>query len=355
MLEADELETRGDAARALRVIEDMPVDTMGRPFWRPERERRLRQLVVPGDAAPAWVRGRWILAQAAQSTPGDVKRALALAVRTRGGPSTLWGVDELDAQCKVIDHDWVYRQLVLHEYGGLATFLRMRANSALLSAGRGFEAWVGAPMGAFELFDEAPAKLTWRHVGSDRLVDTVNLGGAALCARGAHVIGRVVEADAVAVFESPPLCVPADVAEAVAASPADWISALAAGYQGPHGPVLAEFVARVHHFDLLCDMPCNLRRQMIQPDDPALRADQLGSGATACSTTSRWCWQRLQASCARGSPPDCQTLPDPAIRSAEDLAHMVRHIFRASPCATSGSRSRPSRLPRAGAPGCRRC
>ena len=278
MLEADELETRGDAAGALRVIEGMPVDTMGRPFWRPERERRLRQLVSLGDAAPAWVRGRWILAQAAQSTPGDVKRAIALAVRTRGGASTLWGVDEVDAQCKVIDHDWVYRQLVLHEYGGLATFLRMRANSALLSAGRGFEAWVGAPMGAYELVNEAPAKLTWRHVGSDRLVDTVNLGGAALCARGAHVIGRVVEADSVAVFESPPLCVPADVAEAVAANPADWISALAAGCQGPHGPLLAEFVARVHHFDLLCDMPCNLRRQLMQPDDPALRADQLGIG-----------------------------------------------------------------------------
>ena len=278
MLEADELETRGDAAGALRVIEDMPVDTMGRPFWRPERERRLRQLVSLGDAAPAWVRGRWILAQAAQSTPGDMERAIALAVQTRGGPSTLWGVDELDAKCKVIDHDWVYRQLVLHEYGGLATFLRTRANRGLLSRGQGFEAWVGAPMCALELFDEAPAQLTWREVGSDRLVETVNLGGAGLCSPGAHVIGRVVEAAGTSLFESPPLCVPPDVAEAVATSPADWISALAAGCRGPYGSLLAEFVARTHHFDLLYDIPCNLRRQLMQPEDPALRADQLGSG-----------------------------------------------------------------------------
>lgn len=278
MFAADEREVQADAAGALRVVEGMPVDSMGRTFWRPERVRRLRQLVSLGDSAPAWVWARWVVAQAAQCTPGDLSLAIDRAVQTRGGPSTLWGVDAIDAECKVIDHDWVYRQLVLHEYGGLATFIRMRASRALLARAQGVEAWAGAPMGAYELCDEAPGRLTWRDLGSDRLVDTVNLGGAALCMPGAHVIGRVVESGGASVFESPPLCVPPDVAAAVADSPPDWISALADGCRGPYGPVLAEFVAKVHRFDLLCDMPCDVRRQMMQPDDPALRADQLASG-----------------------------------------------------------------------------
>jgi hypothetical protein len=278
MLKADELEARADAAGALRVVEGMPVDTFGRSFWRPERVRRLRQLVALGDSAPAWVWGRWVVAQAAQSTPQNSHRAIEVAVQTRGGSSTLWGVDEMDAQCKVIDHDWVYRQLVLHEYGGLASFVRRRASSALLSRARGVEAWVGAAMGAYELVDEAPDELTWRDLGTERLFGTVNLGGAALCAIGAHVIGRVVESEGSAVFESPPLIVPPDVAEAVSVSPSDWIGALAEECRGPYGPLLGELVAKVHHFDLLCDMPCSMRRQLMQPLDDALRADQLGSG-----------------------------------------------------------------------------
>lgn len=195
MLEADEHEIRGDAAGALRVIEGMPVDSMGRRFWRPEREHRLRQLVALADAAPAWVFDRWVVAQAAQSTPGDPHRAIDEAVRTRGGASTLWGVDEIDAQAKVIDHDWVYRQLVLYEYGGLATFVRKRASSPLLARATGVATWVGTAMGAYELVDETADQLTWREVGSGRRVDTLNLGGAMLCLPGSHVIGRVVASE----------------------------------------------------------------------------------------------------------------------------------------------------------------
>ncbi|MDP2772655.1 MAG: hypothetical protein Q8O61_03785 [Nocardioides sp.] len=259
MLKADELEMRADAAGALRVIESMPFDSRGKAFWRPERTRRLQQLVALGDAAPAWVWARWVVAQAAQSTPGDVRRAIDLAVETRGGPSTLWGVDEVDTQCKVIDHDWVYRQLVLHEYRGLATFLRRHAGRELASRAQGIATWVGVPMGAYELVDESPSHLTWRDVGADRLVTSLNLGGGAFGTPGGHVIGRVVESGGACLFESAPLCVPPDVAEAIAASPADWVDALADGCRDDYGPWLLVCVAKIHRFDLLCDAPSQLR------------------------------------------------------------------------------------------------
>ncbi|GEP33621.1 hypothetical protein NSZ01_13890 [Nocardioides szechwanensis] len=258
MFKADELETQADAAGALRVVEGMPLDSRGKVFWRPERTRRLRQLVLLGDAAPAWVWARWVVAQAAQSTPGDVHRAMDLAVETRGGPSTLWGVDEIDARAKVIDHDWVYRQLALHEYGGLATFVRRRASRMLLSRAQGIATWAGAPMGAYELVEESASHLTWRDVDADRLLTTLNLGGAVFCAPGAHVIGRVVASGGKSLFESAPLAVPPDVAEAVAASPTDWVDALAQGCDD-YGPTLSLLVARLHRFDLLADAPSHVR------------------------------------------------------------------------------------------------
>jgi len=34
----------------------------------------------------------------------------------------------------------------------------------------------------------------------------------------------------------------------------------------------------MHHFDLLCDLPAGVRRQLIQPLDPGLRSDRVGTG-----------------------------------------------------------------------------
>lgn len=58
MLRADALEAAGDAVGALRVLEGMPTGPDGRLFWRPERVRRLRQLVTLGEEAHDWVWSR---------------------------------------------------------------------------------------------------------------------------------------------------------------------------------------------------------------------------------------------------------------------------------------------------------
>lgn len=278
MLAVDAAESRGDASAALRMMEDMATGPDGRQWWRPERFRRLRQLVDLGDAVPAWVWGRWVVAQAAQSTPGQPRRANEVAVATRGGPGTLWGVDHDDARAKVMDHDWVYRQLVLYEYGGLAAFVGRVASRPLVDRVRDVSSWSGAPMGAYQLLAELSDRILWLDLSNRSVVATVNLGGASLMAVGEAAIGRVVEAQGTVLFESPPLCVPPQVASAVAEAPAGWLEAVAEGCRGEWGEVLSEFIAKMNSFDLLCDLSASVRRQLLQPVDPGLRPDRVGTG-----------------------------------------------------------------------------
>lgn len=282
MLEVDAAEASGDAAGALALMEDMPTGPDGRAWWRPERWRRLRQLVALGDAAPAWVWGRWVVAQAAQATPGQPRRAREVAIETRGGPGTLWGVDDVDAGAKVIDHDWVYRQLVLHEHGGLRAFLRAAPGRALLDRAGGVESWVDVPMGGYQLQAEHSDRITWLDLGTGEIVETLNLGAATMLAVGEAAIGRLVRADAAVLFESAPLCVPLDVASRVASAPASWTDVLAEACRGEWGDILGELIAKMHHFDLLCDLPAGVRRQLIQPLDPGLRSDRVGTGGNGC-------------------------------------------------------------------------
>lgn len=278
MGEVDALEAAGDAAAALRAMEAEPLGPDGRPWWRPSRVRRLAQLEMLGRDAPAWTWGRWIVAQAAQSAPRLPRRALDLAVETRGGRGTLWGVDEADAMAKVMDHDWVYRQLVVHEHGGLATFLRDVAAPGLVEGCADVRGWVGVPMGGYELLGETADAVLWWDLGRRCPVTTLNMGGAAMLHLGECVIGRVVELDGVSLFESAPLCVPDEVARAVAAAPADWLAEVAAGCRGPLGEFFAELIGKAHDFDLLFDLPARLRRQLVGPADLELRADGLAIG-----------------------------------------------------------------------------
>lgn len=278
MLAVDAAEAAGDPAKALDLVEGMRHGPDGRPWWRPQRVRRLRQLVALGDAAPSWVWGRWVIDQAAQPRPGRDTDAADVAVEVRGGRSTLWGVDHGDAMAKVIDHDWVFRQLILHERGGLDHFLRRVASPRLLDLAGDVRSWVGLPIGAYELVSERVDRIVWRDLATGATMETINLGGASLMALGEAAIGRVVHAGGVALFESPPLCVPPDVAREVATSPADWLAALTRGCRGEAGPVLTELIAKSNDFDLLFDLSSRVRRHLLQPIDPDLRSDDVGTG-----------------------------------------------------------------------------
>jgi hypothetical protein len=141
MFAVDEAERRGDAMTALELMEKRPLGPDGRLFWRPSRIERLAQVVLLGPVLPPWATSRWILAQAHETfgSRGDRRRQRCqqLALDVRGGTQGLSVHDEVDAMCKLMDHDWVYRQLFLYELGGLDDFIGTAATRTCSSAPTG--------------------------------------------------------------------------------------------------------------------------------------------------------------------------------------------------------------------------
>ena len=232
MIAADDAEARGDAEAALALMSEMPLGPDGKPFWRPWRLRYLTQLAILGPMLPRWATSRWILAQALQSldegSRDRVRRALAIAIDVRGGEGELPGMDHLDAKCKVMDHDWVYRQLFLYELGGLRDFLRRRASADLVAGADRIREWARAPMGAYRLLDRAADVTTWEDLATGAAVRLANIGSGALVMPEERVIGRLVPIEGGSMFEAAPLVVPRRVAEQVAEDPGGWIDLLRA-------------------------------------------------------------------------------------------------------------------------------
>ena len=253
-------EARGDAAAALDVILSRPVERDGRMFWHPDRVRRLGQLTVLGPLLPRWVTSRWILAQAVQvlepANRSRGRRAVETAVRVRGGPGTLRGLDEYDAMAKVADHDWVHRQLFLYDLGGLDHFLRRVAAPDLLAGADRIEEWATAPMGAYRLVEETPRELTWRDLVSGGELGTINLGAATMTSPGDCVLGRVVPSEEGALFESAPLPVPEGAALDVARDPSGWVDVVERACRDEY-PLRGDELCITGDFDfaMLTDVP----------------------------------------------------------------------------------------------------
>jgi hypothetical protein len=237
---ADDAERRGDAMQALATMAAHPE---GFAFWRPWRVRALGQIAMFGPLLPRWATSRWILAQALQhlGPPGDaanrrVHLALEQAIELRGGRDRLPGRDPLDALCKVMDRDWVFRQLHLYDLGGLRYFLDRVAAPDLVSGADGIRDWATSPMGGFRLLEREAGTVAWQDLALGEPVPTANIGTATLVVPGDCVIGRMVTIEAGAMFESAPLIVPEDVALRVARDPASWIDALRAIPGGTASP-----------------------------------------------------------------------------------------------------------------------
>ena len=234
MQAVDDAERRGDAAEALDIMATHPLGSDGKPFWRSGRIARLQQLLILEPWLPRWAISRWVLAQAMQSlTPanhGVGRRALDMAIEIRGGQAALVGVEKVDARVKVMEHDWVYRQLFLYEYGGLVTFLRTAATPDLLASADRIHDWAQAPMRVLRREDGSHPVLRWRDLSSGEPIDVLDLGASALVAPREHVLGRVVPVEGGAIFEDLPLWVPEDVAADVALDPGGWLRALRRGF-----------------------------------------------------------------------------------------------------------------------------
>jgi hypothetical protein len=235
MAAVDEAERRGDARAALRIMGSRMLGPDGERFWRPWRVNRILQAMMLGEALPAWGVSRWIAAQA-HETLGTLgmaadprrRRCEELTLEIRGGLDGLSIHGEQDARCKLMDRDWVYRQLFLYELGGLDTFVRRVATPDLLAGADHIHDWVLAPMTALRLVERAPGTVTWEYVETGELIELPNIGSAAMVVPGEHVLGRLVPIEAGVMLESAPLVVPQRTARRVADDPGSWMKAVAA-------------------------------------------------------------------------------------------------------------------------------
>lgn len=255
----DAAEARGDAAAALELIAQ-DLDQRKEPtFWRPERMRRLLRLVAFGPMLPGWVTSRWILAQAAQHLDPRTRtrglKAMEIAIETRGGVATLRGMDDQDARAKVIDHDWVFRQVWLYELGALEHFVTRVASPDLLAGADHIHEWMRTQMGAFRLVGESPQTLTLVDMSTGLRVEALNIGSATLLEMEDCAIGRLVPIADGAMFESAPLYVPENVALRVAQEPGDWIGAVAAGCRDAGEEGLPSLITAMPDFGMVTDVP----------------------------------------------------------------------------------------------------
>lgn len=274
---ADRAEALGDALGALDVMEDhLAGHPDGEVFWRPWRMTMLMQLVLLRPILPKWVTSRWILAQGLQHlepVPDGRARArtsgaLKVAIELRGGAGQLPGTDEVDAQCRVMDHDWVYRQLHLYDLGGLEHFLERAATADLVVGADRIRDWAATPMGGYRLLGHRPATTTWGDLASGQTIETANVGSAALLVPGECVIGRMVPIEGGAMFEGAPLRVPEPVARRVADDPADWVEVLRSVPGGTDGPEVG-CAGDVH--GLLSDVPTEIWTARLQDADGIVR------------------------------------------------------------------------------------
>ena len=253
----DAAEARGDAWGALRLIERDLADREEEYFWRPERLERLLQLVTHGPALPRWATSRWILAQAAQtldtSNRGRTRRAFEVTLGMRG--DQVGGINEdVDRGAKILDHDWVFREVFLYELGGLQHFLSRVASADLVAGADGIHEWARTPMGGFRFLHEEPQTLTWLDLADDREVRSINLGTATMLEPGDCALGRLVPIAGGSMFEAAPLFVPEAVARSVAGDPPGWVATLSAACRGKGGGEQA-IITSGHDFRLLTDVP----------------------------------------------------------------------------------------------------
>ncbi len=132
-----------------------------------------------------------------------------------------------DARCRLVDHDWVYRQVYTYELGGLSRFLRGYAAPELVARADHIHDWARAPMCGLRLVERHPGSTTWERVDTRERIVTANLGSASLVAHGQHALGRLVPVEGGVMLEGTPLVVPQAVAEQVATDPGSWIRAIA--------------------------------------------------------------------------------------------------------------------------------
>ena len=225
MLKVDEAERAGDAGTALALMRSIPRGPDGKPFWRSWRVERLLQLEMFGPVLPAWATSRWLVEQALQWPHGGA-RAAAVALRACEEVRGRRVGTAPGSRVRLIDHDWVWRQVFLYDAGRLRHFLTRYADPGLLARADRISQWCRAPMGGFELIERRSDRVIWSDLATGAEIETDNIGSAALVLAGECVIGRLVPVAEGRMFDTVPMEVPEAVAREVAQRPTGWVQVL---------------------------------------------------------------------------------------------------------------------------------
>jgi hypothetical protein len=258
-----------------------------------------------GLPAAGWAFSRWLCAQALQdlseASRRRTKQAMEVAARVRGAGAPA-GSDATDRTIKIIDHDWVFRQVYLYEAGGLSAFLRRVDPRLVLRADRVVQ-WAGAPMGGYQLLRRDSSTVSWRDLATDEEFTVANNGCGILLVPGEHAIGRRVPIAAGSMFETAPLATSRRVADRVAMAPDDWAEILADATHrrdGDEPPIQTHG----HQFELLTDVPPVVMMLGILDDDA-----ELAAGSNLSSHIARAALDRAQQ--LLDAPPDDPEELDP--------------------------------------------
>jgi hypothetical protein len=234
MSAAADAELQGDPVSALRHYESIDL------FVGSLHHRRLRLLAELGDDAPGWLWSRWLTVQARRPlwTGGDaaapnpaLETALKAAYPHGIDPARMGDFSPDVFLPSLYERDWVTRQLVVYEYGGLRHLVEELAGPRLLERADHPAAWVGAPMGGYRLESDSDAGglLELTDLADGHRVEILDLGLAAEHEPGTCFLGRLVPTSTPPgrMLEWRPLPVDAGTARKVAAQPATWLEVVA--------------------------------------------------------------------------------------------------------------------------------
>lgn len=171
-----------------------------------EPSRGMRQLRELGDDAPPWAWSRWIREQAFRWFSPNNQRRIELAFELAADVAYPAGI-ETDKVGLVLARDWIVRQVLLYELGGLADFVLNVAGEDLLARAEPMTEWWSAPMGAYRFVDETPDCTRLLDLETEELTEVLNVGSMIDVEPGGFVLGRVVpiSSEPGLMFESRPL------------------------------------------------------------------------------------------------------------------------------------------------------
>lgn len=184
---------RGDALQAYRCHE------AGLQLEGGLYRRMLRELVILGDEAPAWMYSRWCLDLAYRWMLIAHDPRIDEAVRQLRVMSYLDESERLlddpralgELGTRIAAGDRLSEELALQEYGGLYDFIDVKAEDGLVDRCDHIAEWAVAELGGYVIEGAAGSLLRVVDLSDNRDLEVLNIGAMSDCCPGQPVIGRL--------------------------------------------------------------------------------------------------------------------------------------------------------------------